>query len=148
MNEVSGTVVDLRGAGAYARADALSSAVPIRSVDPARPRFAVVDGGNAAKAQGRPQATGLPTDSASDAQQAPAPAERGPGLLGALTGFLVRAFSPASEVEASQASSLLNGLRAYARAALGQGGSQQAGVEVISPSLPRLSSGRSLDLSV
>lgn len=161
MNKVTGSVldaragfdartgVDARAAGAYARAEALAASAPI---DPVRPGFKILDGDGPARAgRARPQAAG--TDLPRAAPEAEAGGERpraenGPGLLGALTNFLARAFSQPTETEGAQASSRLAALRSYARFAVGRGGMEQTGVELISPSLPRLSSGRTLDLSV
>lgn len=141
--------VDARAAGAYARAEALAASAP---VNPVRPGFKILDGdGPARTGQAPPQAAGTDPHRAASAAEAGGErprAENGPGLLGALTNFLARAFGQPTETEGAQASSRLTALRSYAQSAVGRGGTEQAGVELISPSLPRLSSGRTLDLSV
>lgn len=146
MNEVTGSVVEARAAGAYARSEALASSV--RATDPVRPRFAI---GGAAPKPGRASPLG---EAASD-PAAPAitvegefgASRSGPGLLGALTNFLARVFAQAPETATGQASSRLAGLRAYAQSGVAALSGETA-VEVMTPSLPRLSSGRTLDLSV
>lgn len=149
MDKVTGSVVEARAgvearaAGAYARAETLT---PARPVEPVRPEFRVPEGDGAAKT-GKAWVAESADRAAPEAGARPR-GESGPGLLGALTNFLARAFGQPTEAEGLQASSRLAGLRTYARFAVGKGGTEQAGVELMSPSLPRLSSGRALDLSV
>lgn len=160
MNEVTGSGldaragfdargVDARAAGAYARAEALAASAPI---EPVRPGFRILDGDGPAKTgQARPQAAGTDPHRGAPATEAGGErprAENGPGLLGALTNFLARAFGQPTETDGAQASARLAAVRSYAQSAVGKVGTERTGVELISPSLPTLSSGRTLDLSV
>lgn len=143
-----------QAAAATARAERLAVSIPVRAIDPARQRFQVDE---------RPAAETAPADSraeaeSSDADGSPQAQGRaaggwgrgGFGLVGAFTSFLARVFSQGEGDDAPAASSptaLQAGVQAYARAA-GTVAANYPGVEVLSPSLPRLSSGRALDLSV
>jgi hypothetical protein len=157
---------DARARGAYARADALVPSGPVRAIDPTRPRFPAVDGkaakpeddGNAVKTQDGGNTARVGEAAArftqSDNGAAAPPTDdgsqqgaRGPGLLGALTNFLARVFGQSGDGDNAAPSSVLSGLRTYARNAAVMT-TEPTGVEVSSPGFPRLSSGRALDLTV
>ncbi|MBF0326500.1 hypothetical protein [Magnetospirillum moscoviense] len=155
MREIDTSSAALRAANAFARTAALApEASPIRPADPARPRFEV--GGRAAQtdpqtirpASGQPAANDdLPADQGGvTARQGSR--EQG-GLIGALTAFVAKVLGQRGESEGALASSRLAGQRAY-DVATGRAKPNTAAIapEVMTPSLPTLSSGRVLDLSV
>jgi len=145
------SISQANAAGAYARSEALGAAIPVRPADPVRPRFQVADqaGADQTEAQSRSHAAdsdGQPAESRSGGGRA---SGNGLGLLGAVTSFLARFFGQgeAETAVAAGSQSLRSGLEAYGRAAATAVNDNPA-VEVLSPSFPRLASGRRVDLSV
>ncbi|MBC7953396.1 MAG: hypothetical protein H7Z12_16445 [Rhodospirillaceae bacterium] len=141
-------------AGAYARAAMLGPAIPVRAIDPTRQRFQVK--GEAEQAKTQSEVAQSPVDQSDEqavfstnGDQSGGSSRGGFGLLGAFTSFLVRMFAqqPDSEAAAPATTTVQAGIQAYARSA-GPLPANENGVEVMSPSFPRLSSGRAVDLSV
>lgn len=153
MREIETSSTALRAADAFARAAALApDPAPIRPADPARPRFEV--GGRPAQADPqlvRPAARHAANDdlpSQDAVGDRPSSRSQG-GLIGALTAFVAKVLGQKSEAEAAQPSTMLAGMRAYAAATgRAQPNLQAVAPEVVAPSLPTLSSGRILDLSI
>ncbi len=160
MREIETSSAALRATNAFARTAALGSeTAPVRPADPARPRFDV--GGRAAQADAefvRPDTPqpAAPQSAANDdlpggrGNVADRPGARGHGgLVGALTAFVAKVLGQSGGAEGALPSSRLAGMRAYGTAT---GRAQPSGMsiapEVMTPSLPTLSSGRVLDLSV
>lgn len=143
------SATQVSAAGAYARADSLVVTIPVRPTDPTRPRFQVRDQ-VAADQTGGQVADELPPDdqsSGSGGQGAAARGARGGvGLLGAVTSFLARMFAQ-SDTDAPSAP-MRTGAQAYARASSAAAVAAFDTVDIVSPSFPRLSSGRALDLTV
>lgn len=144
----------ISAAGAYAQAERLVATIPVRAIDPTRQRFQVRDQVDAdhAPVQSRPQADAADADGASsnraeDQAAAGGQGRGGFGLLGAFTSFLARMFA---QPEAGQgaAVSARDGIQAYARAAGTAIAGDFGATEILSPSFPRLSSGRAVDLTV
>lgn len=158
MSDSALTTSQISAAGAYARAERLVVSIPVRAIDPTRQRFGVDDQVAADRAPTGPRPEGGAADgdgassSSSGGNAATGWGRAGFGLLGAVTSFLARMFAqsdaggetaaPAPAVQAQA------GVQAYVRAAGVVDGGNYRGVEVLSPSFPRLSSGRALDLSV
>lgn len=150
------TTSQINAAGAYAQADRLAVTIPVRAIDPTRQRFQVEDQATAQEAPDKARANGdaaadgeVPssTQGKSDSQGKPASGGGGFGLLGAVTSFLARMFGQSDASQATATASVSSGVQAYARAA-GAGLTDSNGAEVLSPSFPRLSSGRAVDLTV
>lgn len=149
------TTSQINAAGAYAQADRLAVTIPVRAIDPTRQRFQVEDQATAQQAPDKARANGdtvdgeVPssTQGKSGGQGKSASGGGGFGLLGAVTSFLARMFGQADASQATAAASVSSGVQAYARAA-GAGLTDSNGAEVLSPSFPRLSSGRAVDLTV
>ncbi len=121
---------------------------PVRAIDPVRRRLPSTE--EAGQSGNEPF---VPFNAAGDDFAIPAPADKRGGarggfgsLLGAFTSFVASLFSQ-SEVPAAQPApaSMQAATAAYSRGAVLP---EIAAYEVLSPSLPRLSSGRALDLSV
>ncbi|WP_173980835.1 hypothetical protein [Magnetospirillum sp. UT-4] len=152
MGDLLSAPVEVRAAGAQARAAAAVVAVPVRPIDPARPRFEVEDGGQAArKAPAKPEAESF-RDQIQPGRpfpDMPVSGRRGPGLVGAFTAFVAKLFTQDTASAGLEASAVLNGARAYGRAARPTAQPDtQPGMDILSPSFPRLASGRILDLTV
>lgn len=145
MGDFGMTISQISGAGAYGSAGRLGYAVPVRPVDPVRQRPQVKDDVAAQQANDQSAAANQANGQSAAGDNAARGARANFSLLGALTSFLASMFAqPAGE--AAAATSMQAGIQAYARSA-GPVPSDQ-GVEVISPSFPRLSSGRAVDLTV
>lgn len=148
------TSSQINAAGAYAQAERLVVSIPVRAIDPTRKRFEVEDQTAAGQAPVKPRPDSEQSEGESSAGGAQAGltggwGRSGSGLLGALTSFLTRMFAQASESTASAAAtSPQAGVAAYARAAIGAEAQQSGAAEVLSPSYPRLASGRAIDLTV
>ncbi len=144
----------ISAAGAYAQADRLVVTIPVRPIDPTRQRFQVAERDAAEQTAAR-KARADDTDadeSRSGAGQGPVTGgwgRGGFGLVGAFTSFLARMFAqPEAEQADSASSAQADGVRAYAQTAGAvMTGDSMAG-EILSPSFPRLSSGRAVDLTV
>lgn len=146
------TLSQTQAAAATARAERLVVSIPVRAIDPARQRFQVDErpAADTVPAGRRAEADSVDADGSPPQGRAAGGWGRGGfGLVGAFTSFLTRMFSQAEGdgAVASAATTLRAGTQAYARAA-GTVAANYPGVEVLSPSLPRLSSGRAIDLSV
>lgn len=145
------TASQIGGAGAYARTAMLASAIPVRPIDPTRQRFQVKSEVEAQQA--KDQSAAVQTDQADEqfatsTDQASSGGSRGGfGLLGAFTSFLARMFAQ-PETEAAAATSMQTGIQAYSRSAGSVPVNENGGIEVMSPSYPRLASGRAIDLTV
>lgn len=146
------TSSQISAAGAYAQADRLVVSIPVRAIDPTRKRFEVEDQTAAEQAPVRERSEAESSDeqSASGGSQGRLTggwSRAGFGLLGAFTSFLTRVFAQGETAAAS--TSAQAGIQAYTRAAGNAAANQAAGrAEVLSPSFPRLSSGRAIDLTV
>lgn len=148
------TSSQITAAGAYAQAERMAASIPVRPIDPTRRRFQVEDQAAAKKAaaETRPDAESADADGAApqgaEGRAASGWGRGGFGLVGAVTSFLARLFSQGEDGAAPPAAaSVQAGAQAYARAA-GAPLAYDGGAEVLMPSLPRLSSGRALDLTV
>ncbi|MBX9634234.1 MAG: hypothetical protein K2X44_04560 [Magnetospirillum sp.] len=147
------TTSQVSGAGAYARADSLGYAIPVRAIDPARQRFQVRDEVEAQQARDQSAATAAQSEDQSPVSATGDETSRGSrggfGLLGAFTSFLARMFAqPEGEaMAAAPVASMKDGIQAYARSA-GPLPANENGIEVMSPSFSRLASGRAVDLTV
>jgi hypothetical protein len=146
------TAGQVGGADAYARAAMLAPAIPVRPIDPARQRFQVKAEAEQAKnqqevAQSPSDQTGEQAVFSTGDDQSGRGSRGGFGLLGALTSFLTRMFAQPEAEAAPTATTVQAGIQAYARSA-GPMPANENGIEVMSPSFPRLSSGRAVDLSV
>lgn len=156
MSESGLTTSQISAAGAYVRSERLvAESIPVRAIDPTRQRFQVDDqkAADQTAADSRAEADAAEADGQSPSSSRGGKASTGwggSGLLGAFTSFLARMFAqPETTVESSPgASSAQAGAQAYARAAGAMPYGNYNGPEVLSPSLPRLSSGRALDLTV
>ncbi|MCR6633118.1 MAG: hypothetical protein NVV74_25465 [Magnetospirillum sp.] len=159
MSESGISSSQISAAGAYARADTLVATLPVRAIDPTRPRFQMGDevAGDEKAAKARPQGEAADaTDADGTAgsfdrtQERPATGwgRTGFGLLGAFTSFLARVFSQSDAGQVTAGASLRSGLQAYARAAGTSAADETGGAEILPPSFPRLASGRRVDLTV
>lgn len=163
MSNIGSVTNQSSAAGAYARAEQLVVAVPVRAIDPTRRRFQLDDESVAKKSVDQSRADGDEQSGASFQQDAAvSPARSGFGLLGGLTSFFARFFGQsataksgaeagAGQSDANQpvaAASMRAGIQAYARTATASALNQAGAFEVFSPSFPRLSSGRALDLTI
>lgn len=152
MSDVGLTSNQISAAGAYAQADRLVASIPVRAIDPTRQRFQVEDQSSSENAStGAQDATdggdGSFSSSSQSQGQAATTGRFGYGLVGAVTSFLARIFGQGETTQTSAAASMQSGTQAYARAA-GAVPLQDGGTEILSPSFPRLSSGRAVDLVV
>jgi len=126
--------------------------VPVRPIDPVRRRFPTAEEAGQSGVETFSQFGSEDESSASRAQDGRGRAARGGfgSLIGAATSFFASLFSQ-PEAEAARASQSASAMQAasaaYARTASAPA-VQAASYEVLSPSLPRLSSGRAFDLSV
>lgn len=149
------TTSQISAAGAYAQADRLAVTIPVRAIDPTRQRFQVEDQATAQEAPDKAGANAEATDrevsssteGKTGTQGKSASGGGGFGLLGAVTSFLARMFGQSDASQTTAATSVSSGVQAYTRAA-GATLTDNNGTEVLSPSFPRLSSGRAVDLTV
>lgn len=146
------SISQANAAGAYARSELLGATIPVRPADPVRQRFQVADqtAADQADAQSQSAATDPDQQSAAGKSAGGSLFGSGSGLLGAFTSFLARFFGQGEAETAgagTSATALRTGAEAYGRAA-SIAVNDNPGIEVLSPSFPRLSSGRTLDLSV
>lgn len=153
MADLAMSISQTNAAAAYGRTEFLGASIPVRPTDPIRPRFQVKDEVAADQAEDQPRtisAEGNEQAAAESSGSRQSAAGFGSGLLGAFTSFLARFFGQ-GEAEtttiASSSTAMQNGVAAYGRAAA-SGLEGAATAEVLSPSFPRLASGRALDLSV
>lgn len=150
MSNVGLTTSQISAAGAYAQADRLAVSIPVRPVDPTRRRFQVEDQATAqdapAEAQSGTESTEGEASSAGQGKSGSGFGTSGFGLIGAVTSFLARLFGQAEGDPAGTTTSVRSGAQAYARAAATV--TEDNGTEVLSPSYPRLASGRAVDLTV
>lgn len=142
----------ISAAGAYARAERLAVTIPVRAIDPTRQRFQV--GEQVAEdpsVQSRAAADGTDADGAASERaeggQSDGRSRGGFGLIGAFTSFLARMFAQ-SDTEPAALTSAKAGVQAYARVAKATSSGDFGAPEVLSPSFPRLSSGRAVDLVI
>jgi len=152
LGEIDTSSTAVRATDAFARTAALvpEAVSPPRPAGAVRPRFDVAGQGASADAAVRatprpPDADGRPDDLSSAG--AAGRRSRG-GLIGALTSFVAKVLGQGGDGDAATPSAMLAGMRAYARAAGQPQSPPTETMDVLSPSLPRLSSGRVLDLSV
>ncbi|MBC7951435.1 MAG: hypothetical protein H7Z12_06370 [Rhodospirillaceae bacterium] len=152
MSDLGMTTSQVGGAGAYARAAMLGPVIPVRIIDPTRQRFQVKP--EAEQANGQPTAAQSAADQSdeqaalsSTGEDSSRGSRGGFGLLGAFTSFLVRMFAQPETEAAAPTATVQAGIQAYARSA-GPMPANENGVEVMSPSFPRLSSGRAVDLTI
>lgn len=144
------TPSQISAAGAYAQAERLAVSIPVRAIDPARQRFQVRDQVAAGEApvQSRIESDADGESPAQSAGRQGGGARGGFGLLGAFTSFLARMFAQPESGSASTVA-VATGAQAYARTANATAMTGDFGAaEVLSPSFPRLSSGRAVDLTV
>lgn len=189
MSDAGLSTSQVSAAGAYARAETLAAAIPVRPIDPTRQRFQVQDqvagdkesarSGSQSQSQFQAETSADNSNAAGTATSQQSGFGRGFGLLGALTAFLTRIFSSqtdsggtdatdqknagtqaATQAEAATssqagasktvaASVITSGISAYSRTASMVAPNNGAeGMDVLSPSLPRLASGRAIDLII
>lgn len=149
------SISQTNAAAAYGRTEFLGASIPVRPTDPIRPRFQVKDEVAADQAEDPPRTISAEGDEQAAAESSGSSRQSaagfGSGLLGAFTSFLARFFGQGEAETTTSASSsstaMQNGVAAYGRAAA-SGLDGAASTEVLSPSFPRLASGRALDLSV
>lgn len=152
MSDISASALDPRAAPLAIR-PAASDAV--RAADPTKERFQVGER-KVGKRDAEPAASDLVQAFAVDADEtaafaAPARGRGGRGLLGAFTSFLAKMFTQGETQTDSVASTRLAGIGAYGQA--NATAPQPAALtgfaaEIQAPGLPRLASGRVLDLTI
>lgn len=138
------------GAGAQARAESLARLGMVRPADPVRQRFPLEDESKTRARQTQDGQSPLADDGAGERSKG-FTGGLGSGLLGAFTSFLARFMGQAETGGQSTVPSAITqgtGIDAYARANDLVGNDQDQGPDLLTPGLPRLSSGRALDLSV
>lgn len=150
------TSSQISAAGAYAQAERLVATIPVRPVDPTRRRFEVDDQTAATQTpvDSRAETDGADADGAASGSAGGEATSTGSGrggfgLLGAFTSFLARLFAQSDSGDSTVAAGAAqSGAQAYARAAGTTDVGNYSDMELVSPSFPRLSSGRAVDLSV
>jgi hypothetical protein len=134
-----------------------AASAAVRAADPSKERFEVgekkVANQDSVADEDQTQHFTVDADESGDFSSAPIQsrsARGGRGLLGAFTNFLAKIFTQADGAADSAASTRLNGIGAYGRATSQTNANPLSGFasDVQAPGLPRLASGRILDLTI